>query len=55
MVPVVREGVKLKKEAFRAWMSLGSPEAAKRYSAAKRAAALVVAEAKTWVFVGRIQ
>ena len=43
----MRETVKLRKEAFRAWMSWRSPEAADRYQAAKRAAALVVAEAET--------
>ena len=45
----MREAVKLK-EAFRAWLSRGSPKAANSYRAAKRAAALVVAEAKTQVW-----
>jgi len=42
--------VKLKKEAFQAWLSQASPEAADRYRAAKMAVALVVAEAKSWVW-----
>ena len=45
--PAVREAVKLKKEAFRAWLSRGSPEGADRYQGAQRAAALEPAEAKT--------
>jgi len=43
----VREAVKLKKEAFRAWLAQGSPEAADSYRQASRAAAAVVADAKT--------
>jgi len=45
--PAVREDVKLKKEAFRVWLSRWSPEAAERYRMAKRAPALMAAEAKT--------
>ena len=40
----MREAVKLKKEAFQAWVSTGSPEAADMYRVAKRAAELVFAE-----------
>jgi len=43
----IRGAVKLKKEAFRAWLAQGSPEAADRYRQARRAAAAVVADAKT--------
>ena len=42
----VMEAIRLR-EAFRAWLSQGSPEAAGRYRVAKRAAALVVAKDKT--------
>ena len=45
--PAVKEAFKLKKEAFRAWLAQGSPEAAGR----SRAAASAVTEAKTWVSV----
>ncbi|KAK9542006.1 hypothetical protein VZT92_002010 [Zoarces viviparus] len=45
--PEVREAVKLKKENFKAWLAQGSPEAAERYRQARRAAAAVVADAKT--------
>ncbi|KAK9532994.1 hypothetical protein VZT92_010351 [Zoarces viviparus] len=45
--PEVREAVKLKKETFKAWLAQGSPEAADRYRQARRAAAAVVANAKT--------
>uniref|UniRef100_A0A8C2ZPF1 Reverse transcriptase domain-containing protein n=1 Tax=Cyclopterus lumpus TaxID=8103 RepID=A0A8C2ZPF1_CYCLU len=45
--PGVREAVKLKKEAFRAWLAQGSPEAADGSRRARRAAAAMVAEAKT--------
>ena len=45
----VMEAIRLR-EAFRAWLSQGSPEAAGRYRVAKRAAALVVAKAKTQVW-----
>ena len=48
--PAVREAVRLKKEAFRAWLFGGSPETADRYRAAKRAAASAVAEAKKRVW-----
>jgi len=41
-MPVVKEAVMLKKEAFRDWLSQGSLGAADRYRAAKRAAALGV-------------
>ena len=44
-MPAVREPVRLKKEAFWAWLCRGTPEAADGYKVAKRAAALVVAEA----------
>jgi len=44
--PGVREAVNLK-EAFRAWLAQGSPEAADRYRQTRRAAAAVVADAKT--------
>ncbi len=47
---MVKEAVKLKKQAFRAWLAQGSSEAADRYQEARRAAASVVAEAKTWVW-----
>ena len=47
---MVKEAVKLKKEAFWALLSQGSPEAADMYQSAERAAALVVGEAKTWVW-----
>jgi len=43
----VREAFKLKKNAFRAWLAQGSPEAADRYRQARRAIATVVADAKT--------
>jgi len=45
--PGVREAVKLKKEAFLAWLAQGSPEAADMYRQARRAAAAVVTDAKT--------
>lgn len=40
----------LKKEAFRAWLSWGSVEAASNYRLAKKAAAKAVMEAKTLVW-----
>uniref|UniRef100_A0A8C6PJP1 Endonuclease/exonuclease/phosphatase domain-containing protein n=1 Tax=Nothobranchius furzeri TaxID=105023 RepID=A0A8C6PJP1_NOTFU len=43
--PEVRGAVRLKKEAYRAWLVCGSPEAADRYR--KRGAAVAVAEAKS--------
>ena len=46
----MRETVKLKKEAFWAWLSQGSREAADRYRVAERAAALVDAENRTRVW-----
>ncbi len=46
--PVVKEAVRLKKEAFWAWLAQGSPEAADWYQEARRAAASVVTEAKTF-------
>ena len=49
-MPAVRESVKLKKDAFQACLSWGSPEAADKYRGAERAAALMVAEAKTRVW-----
>uniref|UniRef100_A0A8C6LDH0 Reverse transcriptase domain-containing protein n=1 Tax=Nothobranchius furzeri TaxID=105023 RepID=A0A8C6LDH0_NOTFU len=45
--PEVRGAVRLKKEAYRAWLVCGSPEAADRYRIAKRGAAVAVAEAKS--------
>ncbi|XP_078030984.1 uncharacterized protein LOC144466919 [Epinephelus lanceolatus] len=45
--PEVRGAVRLKKEAYRAWLVCGSPEAADGYRRAKRSAAAAVAEAKT--------
>ena len=48
--PEVRDAVKLKKESYRAWLARGTPEAADGYRQAKRAAARVVAEAKTRVW-----
>lgn len=45
-----KEAIKLKEEAFWAWLAQGSPEAADRYREARRAMASVVAEAKTWVW-----
>ena len=45
--PGVRDAVKLKKEAYRAWLVCGSLEAADGYRRAKRSAAKAVAEAKT--------
>ena len=44
----MRGAVKLKKDAFQAWLSRGSPEAVDRYRAAKSAA--VAAETKTQVW-----
>jgi len=43
----VREALKQKKEAFWAWLSQGSHEAADRHRMAKRSVVYVVAEAKT--------
>ncbi|KAK3561419.1 hypothetical protein QTP86_002547 [Hemibagrus guttatus] len=45
----VRDAVKLK-ESYRAWLARGTPEAAEAYRQAKRTAAVVVSEAKTWVW-----
>ena len=45
--PEVRGAVRLKKEAYRAWLVCGSPEAADGYQQAKRCAAVAVIEAKT--------
>ena len=45
--PGVRDAVRLKKEAYRAWLVCGSLEAADGYRRAKRSAAVVVTEAKT--------
>ncbi len=49
-VPMVKEAVKMKKEAFWVWLAQGSSEAADRYQEARRAAASVVAEARTRVW-----
>ena len=46
----MRKAVKLKKEAFWAWLFQGSAEVADRYQVAKRAAVLVVADTKTRVW-----
>ncbi|KAK3522743.1 hypothetical protein QTP86_032024, partial [Hemibagrus guttatus] len=46
----VRDAVKLKKESYRAWLARGTPEAAEAYRQAKRTTAVVVSEAKTWVW-----
>ncbi|KAK3515164.1 hypothetical protein QTP70_008179 [Hemibagrus guttatus] len=46
----VRDAVKLKKESYQAWLARGTPEAAEAYWQAKRTAARVVSEAKTWVW-----
>ncbi len=46
----MKEAVKLKKEAFPAWMAQGSPEAADRYWEARRDVASVVREAKIWLW-----
>ncbi|KAK3535134.1 hypothetical protein QTP70_004793 [Hemibagrus guttatus] len=46
----LRDVVKLKKESYRGWLAQGTPEAAKVYQQAKRAAARVVSEAKTRVW-----
>jgi len=48
--PAVKEAVRLKKEAFRACLAQGSPEAADAYREAKRTAASAIAEAKTRVW-----
>ncbi len=40
----------MKKEAFQAWLAQGPPEAANGYREARRATALVVMEAKTWLW-----
>jgi len=45
--PGVKEAVKLKKQAFWAWLAEGSSEGADRYRQARRAAAAVVTDAKT--------
>lgn len=45
--PEVRGAVRLKKEAYRAWLVCGSPEAADGYRRAQRSAAAAVVEAKT--------
>ncbi|KAK3548138.1 hypothetical protein QTP70_004870 [Hemibagrus guttatus] len=46
----VRDAVKLKEESYRAWLARGTPEAAEAYRQAKRTTAVVVSEAKTWVW-----
>ncbi|XP_054590120.1 uncharacterized protein [Nothobranchius furzeri] len=45
--PEVRGAVRLKKEAYKAWLVCGSPEAADRYRISKRGAAVAVAKAKS--------
>uniref|UniRef100_A0AAQ4NW66 Endonuclease/exonuclease/phosphatase domain-containing protein n=1 Tax=Gasterosteus aculeatus aculeatus TaxID=481459 RepID=A0AAQ4NW66_GASAC len=49
-IPVVREAVRLKKEAFRVMISGGTPEAVAVYRQARRAAASAVMEAKQRVW-----
>lgn len=49
-IPVVTNAVRLKKEAFLAWLARVSTKRADRYQSAKRAAAAAVAEAKPWVW-----
>ena len=46
----MKEAIRLKKEAFRAWLAQGSPETADGYQEARRAAASAVAKAKTRVW-----
>ena len=46
----VRDSVRLKKESYQALLTDGTSEAAARYQQAKRCAATVVAEAKTWAW-----
>ncbi len=46
----VKEAVKLKKEAFQAWLAQRSPESADSYQEARRAAVSVVTKAKTRVW-----
>ena len=46
----MKEAVRLKKEAFRAWLAQGSPETAGGYREARRTAASVVGKAKTRVW-----
>lgn len=46
----MREAVKMKKEAFWAWLAQESPEAANRYLEARRAVASTVAKAKIQVW-----
>ena len=48
--PPVRDAVRLKKEAYRAFLACGTPESADGYRRAKRHAARMVAEAKTRVW-----
>ncbi|KAF7645112.1 hypothetical protein LDENG_00209980 [Lucifuga dentata] len=48
--PAVREAIRLKKEAFCAWLAQGTLESADRYQQARRTAASAVAEAKTQVW-----
>jgi len=52
----VKESIRLKKEAFRAWLAHGSPETADGYWEARRAAASAVTEAKkqVWEEFGRL-
>lgn len=47
--PEVEEALKLKMEAFQAWLAGASVEAGGRYCLAKRATARAVTEAKIWV------
>ncbi len=46
---VVKKSIKLKKEAFWAWLAQGSPEVVDRYREARKTTASAVAEAKTWM------
>ena len=51
--PVVREAVKLKKEAFRDWMARRTPDSADRYRAAKKVAAAAEAKSRAWEEFGQ--
>ena len=46
----MKEAVRLKKEAFLAWLAQGSPETTDGYQEARRAAASAVSKAKTAVW-----
>ena len=44
----MKEAIRLKKAAFQAWLSQGSPEAADRYCLARRTAASEVTQKLAW-------